>query len=127
MKVFDGRKAAEDYMSAHTLTFSTPDLTLKRFAFWLGDMVPDKSGREEAVPRLHLYISEEDHAPASIVDEENYTPTGAVRASAMYGSQKADAEAATAAGGDAKYCPECGKKVSSSARFCTECGTTLDG
>ena len=124
MKAFDGRKAAEDYMSAHTLTFSTPDLTLKRFAFWLGDMVPDKSGREEAVPRLYAYVDEKEHAPASIVDEENYTPTGAVRASAMYGSQKADAEAATVPDGAAKFCFECGKKVSASARFCTECGTT---
>ena len=51
MKIFDGRKAAEDYMSAHTLTFSTPDLTLKRFAFWLGDMVPDPENKEEAIPR----------------------------------------------------------------------------
>ena len=128
MKVFDGRKATEDYMSAHTLTFSTPDLTLKRFAFWLGDMVPDKSGGGgDAVPRLYSYVDERDDAPVAIVDEERYTPTGAVRASAMYGSQKADAEAATVADGAAKFCSECGKKVSSSARFCTECGTTLEG
>lgn len=114
-------------MSAHTLTFSTPDLTLKRFAFWLGDMVPGKSGGGEPVPRLYSYVDERDDAPVPIVDEENYTPTGAVRASAMYGSQKADAEAATVADGASKFCSQCGKKVSSSARFCTECGTTLDG
>ena len=53
MKIFDGRKAAEDYMAAHTLTFSTPDLTLKRFAFWLGDMVPDPENKEDAIPRLY--------------------------------------------------------------------------
>lgn len=115
-------------MSAHTLTFSTPDLTLKRFAFWLSDMVPDKSGGVgDAVPRLYSYVDERDDAPVAVVDEESYTPTGAVRASAMYGSQKADAEAATVADGAAKFCSECGKKVSSSARFCTECGTTLEG
>ena len=41
MEVFDGKKAAQDYMSKHTLAFSTPELTLMRFAFWLGDSVPD--------------------------------------------------------------------------------------
>jgi len=41
MKVFNGKEAAEQYMSSHTLTFSTPDLTLKRFSFWLGDIGPD--------------------------------------------------------------------------------------
>ena len=41
MEVFDGKKAAQDYMSKHTLAFSTPELTLMRFSFWLGDSVPD--------------------------------------------------------------------------------------
>ena len=41
METFDGKKAAQDYMSKHTLAFSTPELTLMRFAFWLGDSVPD--------------------------------------------------------------------------------------
>ena len=41
MQVFDGKEAAQDYMSKHTLAFSTPELTLTRFAFWLGDTVPD--------------------------------------------------------------------------------------
>ena len=46
MEVFDGKKAAEDYMSKHTLAFSTPELTLMRFAFWLGDSVPDPKNKE---------------------------------------------------------------------------------
>ena len=46
MKVFNGKQAANDYMSAHTLAFSTPELTLMRFSFWLGDMVPDPTGKE---------------------------------------------------------------------------------
>ena len=54
MKIFDGRKAAEDYMAAHTLTFSTPDLTLKRFAFWLGDMVPDPENKDDAYQEFIL-------------------------------------------------------------------------
>ncbi len=41
MEVFDGKSAAQDYMSKHTLAFSTPELTLMRFAFWMGDSVPD--------------------------------------------------------------------------------------
>ncbi len=41
MKVFNAKQATQDYMSTHTLAFSTPDLTLKRYSFWLGDMVPD--------------------------------------------------------------------------------------
>ena len=29
--------ATEEYMSTHSLTFSTPEMTLKKFALWLGD------------------------------------------------------------------------------------------
>lgn len=120
MRVFDGRKAAEDYMAAHTLTFSTPDLTLKRFAFWLGDMVPDPEGKDDAIPRLYTYVEEKDFAPVEIIDEENYTPTGAVRASGMYGNQETETDP------DAKFCAECGTKISAAARFCTECGAVQD-
>ena len=52
MKVFNGKEAANDYMSAHTLAFSTPELTLMRFSFWLGDIVPDPENKEEGIPRL---------------------------------------------------------------------------
>ena len=55
MKVFNGKEAAEQYMSSHTLTFSTPDLTLKRFSFWLGDIVPDPNNKEETIPRPVSY------------------------------------------------------------------------
>ncbi len=119
MRVFDGRKAAEDYMAAHTLTFSTPDLTLKRFAFWLGDMVPDPENKQDAIPRLYTYVEEKDFEPVNIIDEEHYTPSGAVLGSGMYGGRQAES-------GDVKFCSECGAKISESARFCTECGTTQD-
>ena len=120
MRVFDGRKAAEDYMAAHTLTFSTPDLTLKRFAFWLGDMVPDPEKKEDAIPRLYTYVEEKDFAPVEIIDDENYVPTGAVKSSGMYGNQGPET------GPDTMFCPECGTKISATAKFCTECGTTQD-
>ena len=47
MKVFNAKQAAEDYMSMHTLVFSTPELTLNRYSFWLGDMVPDPEKKED--------------------------------------------------------------------------------
>jgi len=78
MKVFNSKEAAEQYMSSHTLTFSTPDLTLKRFAFWLGDIVPDPNNKEETMPRLMNYIEEKDFAPAQVIDDEKYEPSGAL-------------------------------------------------
>jgi hypothetical protein len=53
MKVFDGKSAAEEYMSTHTLTFSTPEMTLKKFAVWLSEIV-EHNGEE--VPRIILYL-----------------------------------------------------------------------
>jgi len=51
MEVFDGKKAATDYMSTHTLAFSTPELTLMRFAFWLGDSVPNPKKRRKGISK----------------------------------------------------------------------------
>lgn len=118
MKVFDGKKAANDYMSSHTLAFSTPELTLMRFAFWLGDPVPDPENKEKSVPRMMTFISEKDFEPVEIIDDENYVPTGAVRNTGLYGNQNKEI------GSDTKFCIECGTKISSKAKFCTECGTT---
>ncbi len=120
MKVFDGRKAAEDYMAAHTLTFSTPDLTLQRLAFWLGDMLPDPAGGQQGIPWLYTYVEEKDFAPVNIIDEENYTPSGAVRGTTTYGNAEAHE------GEDSKFCSECGVKISAAAKFCTDCGATQD-
>ncbi|MEK6966663.1 MAG: zinc ribbon domain-containing protein, partial [Thermoproteota archaeon] len=60
MKVFNGKKAAEDYMSTHTLAFSTPELTLMRYSFWLGDIVLDPNNREQKVPRIMTFVEEKD-------------------------------------------------------------------
>ena len=120
MKVFNGKEAANDYMSSHTLAFSTPELTLMRFSFWLGDMVPDPKNKEEGIPRLLNYIEEKDFAPVEIIDEENYVPTGAVLGSGMYGSANSDDSSVAE-----QFCPECGGKNSSTAKFCRECGTNL--
>ena len=45
-------------MSAHTLAFSTPEMTLTRFAMWLGDAVPDPSDPSKTVPRTESFVSE---------------------------------------------------------------------
>ena len=120
MKVFDGKKAAQDYMSSHTLAFSTPELTLMRFSFWLGDMVPDPKDKQETIPRMLTFVEEKDFQPVQIIDDEKYVPTGAVKVSGMYGNATAET------GSDGKFCSECGVKIATTARFCTECGATQD-
>ncbi len=121
MKVFDGKRASDDYMSSHTLTFSTPELTLLRFAFWLGDMVPDPKNPGQQMPRIMAFVEEKDFAPVNIVDDDKFVPTGAVKTISggdLYGGIKSDF------GSESKFCSECGTKLSSNARFCTECGAT---
>ena len=120
MKVFNGKIAAEEYMSNHTLTFSTPDLTLTRFAFWLGDIIPDPKNPGQTMPRIMVYVEEKDFAPVQIIDDE-YVPTGAIKSSGgIYGSLKTESGATT------RFCSECGTKISQNAKFCTECGATQD-
>jgi len=57
MKAFDGRSAVEEYMSTHTLGYSTPDLMLKEFVLWLCDKVNDPK-EKETIPRILLYLKE---------------------------------------------------------------------
>ena len=57
MKVFDGRSATEEYMSTHSLTFSTPEMTLKKFVVWLAEIVENNG---EEVPRITLYLQTRD-------------------------------------------------------------------
>ncbi len=118
MKVFNGKQAAESYMSTHTLAFSTPDLTLTRFAFWLGDIVPDPEDKEKTVPRIYTFVEERDFEPVQIIDDEKYVPSGAVKISGIYGSPQDESDSNT------KFCSECGGKISATAKFCTNCGTT---
>jgi hypothetical protein len=120
MKVFDGKKAANDYMSTHTLAFSTPELTLMRFAFWLGDMVPDPSKKENTVPRIFTFVQEKDFQPVQIIDDEKYVPTGAVRNTALYGNPESETSSSI------RFCSECGSKISTTAKFCPQCGSNQD-
>ena len=120
MKVFNAKQASQDYMASHTLAFSTPELTLTRYSFWLGDMVPNPQNKEETVPRLMTFVEEKDFQPVQIIDDEKYEPSGAVRVSGMYGNTQ------TETGPDSKFCSQCGSKISASARFCGDCGATQD-
>lgn len=119
METFDGKKAAEDYMSTHTLAFSTPELTLMRFAFWLGDTVPDPDNKDKTLPRMMTYLTEQDFEPV-VIDDDTYVPTGAVKNATMYGNAQKEASV------EGKFCSECGTKISATARFCPECGSTQD-
>lgn len=96
-------------MSAHTLAFSTPEMTLTRFAMWLGDAVPDPSDPSKTVPRTESFVSEREGRPSQVVDDR-YQPSGAVLHTH----------------GNERFCPECGAAVSKGARFCPECGCAQD-
>ena len=115
MQVFNAKKAAEEYMSSHTLTFSTPELTLMRYSFWLGEMVKDPGDNEKPIPRMMTYLEEKgDEEPIQVIDDESYIPTGAVKDIAITGNK------------NTKYCHICGTENSSTAKFCIECGETQE-
>jgi hypothetical protein len=132
-KVFNGRAATEEYMSTHSLTFSTPDMTLRKFAIWLGDQMNLPSG--ERGPRLMLYIEEKGGKKESelVPDiDDSFKPSGAV--TDMYkGVESVPTEAMTpsqvmpldreALGPETKFCITCGTKLKFNAKFCTKCGS----
>lgn len=117
MEVFDGKKATTEYMSTHTLAFSTPELTLMRFAFWLGDTVPDPANKDKTVPRMMTFMTEQDFEPV-VIDDDTYVPSGAVKNSGIYGRPAEKT--------DFKFCFECGAKLSASTKFCNQCGAKQD-
>jgi hypothetical protein len=131
-KVFNGRAATEEYMSTHSLTFSTPDMTLRKFAVWLGDQVSLLGG--ERGPRLMLYIEEKGGKKESELApdiDDSFKPSGAV--TDMYkGAESAPTEAVDpfqtrpiereTLGPETKFCITCGNKLKLNAKFCTKCG-----
>lgn len=133
MKVFNSKAATEEYMSMFSLTYTTPEAILKKFAIWLGEIVEmecklDKCPNEDGmhpkhkVPRVLTFIEERNLPYRERVDEE-FKPTGAI--SSYFGegielrSISKDIEIDTSK----KYCHECGSELSTSARFCANCGT----
>jgi hypothetical protein len=132
-KAFNGRSATEDYMSTHSLTFSTPEMTLRKFALWLGDTVNSPSGQ---VPRLMLYVEEKGAKSDSELapdTDDSFKPTGAV-ADMYSGIQSAPSEHMTPPQltplnreklePEGKFCTNCGQRLKANAKFCTKCGAT---
>src|SRR5438105_12026678 len=132
-KVFNGRAATEEYMSTHSLTFSTPEMTLRKYALWLGETVNLPGG--EHGPRLLLYLEEKEGKKESELApdiDDSFTPTGAV--TDMYsGTESAPADVMSPPQltpldreklePDAKFCISCGNRLMAYAKFCTKCGS----
>lgn len=133
-KVFNGRAATEEYMSTHSLTFSTPEMTLRKYALWLGESV-DLPGGERG-PRLLVYLEEKGSKRESDLApdiDDSFRPTGAV--TEMYGGIKSASTDAMSPPKmtpldretlepEAKFCISCGKRLKSNAKFCTKCGSS---
>jgi hypothetical protein len=132
-KVFNGRAATEEYMSTHSLTFSTPEMTLRKYALWLGEPVNLPGGDQG--PRLLLYLEEKGSKKESELapdTDDSFRPTGAV--TEMYGGiESAPTEAVTppqltpldrqTLEPEAKFCISCGNRLKADAKFCTKCGS----
>src|SRR5262245_5140252 len=131
-KVFNGRTATEEYMSTHSLTFSTPEMTLRKYALWLGEAVNLPGGARG--PRLLLYLEEKGAKKESDLApdiDDSFKPTGAV--TEMYGGIESGTTDAlsppkfTSLENNAleqatRFCISCGNKLRPNAKFCTKCG-----
>ena len=134
MKVFNARAATEEYMSTHSLTFSTPEMTLKKFAMWLGEQVEAPGGKDGAMPRLVLYLEEkQSKSKASFLElmpdtSETFKPSGAVTTMYDFTEERISAPKSAPPSTDisvpknGKFCIECGSKIKLNSRFCTKCG-----
>jgi hypothetical protein len=116
MEIFNGRAATEEYMSTHSLTFSTPEMTLKKFALWLGDQI-NVPGKNKTVPRLMVYINDvnnqtnkSDFLPDT---DESFRPSGAVT------DMFKELTHAT----DQTYCYNCKYLLKAGSKFCPKCGS----
>ena len=138
MKAFNGRAAAEEYMSTHSLTFSTPDMTLKKFVIWLGEPVPNPKTKEN-IPRLMLYLEDRESQSkatklADLMPEtdDTFKPSGAVTdmyAMRDYSSPsgkdnktKTDSFSSGITDEESKVCSQCGSRVKADSKFCRNCG-----
>ena len=138
MKAFNGRAATEEYMSTHSLTFSTPEMTLKKFVFWLGELVSNPKTKEN-VPRLLLYLEDSDSRSkatklSDLMPEidDTFSPSGAV--TDMYGQQehssqmtngyipKHESLSGNARQAESKSCIQCGSGLKPNSKFCRSCG-----
>lgn len=132
MRVFNGRAAAEEYMSTHSLTFSTPDMTLKKFALWLGEHITNN--KNEQIPRLLMFMEDRQNAKDYSQDiDDSFAPSGAV--TDMYSIKKTPTSSVNKNdqglppiqnnGQKNSYCMECGTQIKSNSKFCKKCGNKL--
>ncbi|HYJ03049.1 MAG TPA: zinc ribbon domain-containing protein [Nitrososphaeraceae archaeon] len=138
MQVFDGRSAAEEYMSTHSLTFSTPDMTLKKFVVWLSEIVENNG---EEVPRITLYLQTRDieneersqsdetsiNQPINFSDllpdiDETFKPTGAVTDMFNKTESSFSKNIEYSTNTESKFCIECGNTLRADSKFCIKCG-----
>ena len=136
MQVFDGKPAVEEYMSTHTLTFSTPDMTLKKFIVWLSEIVENNG---EKVPRITLYLqtrdkeneeqsqSDETSKPINFSDllpniDETFKPTEAITDMFNKTESLFSKNIEYSTNPESKFCIECGNKLRVDSKFCTKCG-----
>ena len=138
MKVFDGKSAAEEYMSTHTLTFSTPEMTLKKFAVWLAEIVENNG---EEVPRIILYLQTRDkgneeqsqsdeksiNKPINFSDllpdvDETFKPTGAITDMFNKTEPSFSKNIEYSTNPESKFCIECGNNLRADSKFCIKCG-----
>jgi hypothetical protein len=114
-------------MSTHSLTFSTPEMTLKKFALWLGEQVTSPDSHE-TVPRLTLFLQEKKSGPSSQITEpdidETFRPSGAV--TEMYGrgisNIGGDSQPNVRQVEEVKHCNSCGSNLNLNSKFCKACG-----
>ena len=141
MRIFNGRAATEDYMSTHSLTFSSPEMTLKKFVLWLGEKVESPSDKGQQISRLITYLedrngktSASDYTP-DITD--TFEPSGAV--TDMFGgtshsdfdtvvqqSSKTTPTVSTEGSRTStedRLCIKCDSKIRLGSKFCVVCGT----
>jgi hypothetical protein len=100
MKTLDARSATDEYMSTHSLTFSTPDLILKEFVIWLCGQVSTRDGKEQ-IPRILLYLKDKEDRHGNVVSSKESPHDNP----------------------ESKFCIECGSNLKTRSKFCTKCGT----
>jgi ribosomal protein L40E len=122
MKAFDNRSAVEEYMSTHTLGYSTPDLTLKEFVLWLCEKVDDPIGKKD-IPRIMLYLKEVEDRSKSGIDSSQTSLSNLFNTITEPILITDSEKQPTANNTESKFCIECGSKLNLRSMFCTKCGT----
>ena len=122
MKAFDNRSAVEEYMSTHTLGYSTPDLMLKEFVLWLCEKVDDPNGKEN-IPRIMLYLKEVEDRSKSGIDSPQTSLSNIFNTITEPKLITDSEKQPTANNPESKFCIECGSKLNLRSMYCTKCGT----